>query len=87
MMRLGWADAGVIVPWVVWKQFDDKSIIDENWEAMEKFIGHVADTKYDHSELKAENGDFQWGDWLSYEPLESRDGNELPIRAQGWTAF
>ena len=92
MMRLGWADAGVIVPWVVWKQFDDKSIIDENWEAMEKFIGHVADTKYDHSELKAENGDFQWGDWLSYEPLESRDGKirdasgkPLPEAVEYWS--
>ena len=74
MMRVGWADAGVIVPWVVWKQFDDKAIIDDNWEAMEKFMDHVAATKYDHAALKAENGDYQWGDWLSYEPLESRDG-------------
>ena len=23
MMRLGWADAGIIVPWTVWKQFGD----------------------------------------------------------------
>ena len=23
MMRLGWSDAGVIVPWVIWKQFGD----------------------------------------------------------------
>ncbi len=71
MMRLGWCDAGVIVPWVVWKQFDDKAIIDENWEAMEKFMNHVNETKYDHHALKNENGNYQWGDWLSYEPLES----------------
>jgi len=38
MMRLGWADAGVIVPWVVWKQFGDTRIVDDNWEAMEKYI-------------------------------------------------
>lgn len=30
MNRLGWSDAGVIVPWVVWKQFGDTQIIDEN---------------------------------------------------------
>ena len=29
MNRLGWSDAGVIVPWVVWKQFGDTQIIDE----------------------------------------------------------
>ncbi len=73
-MRLGWADAGVIVPWVVWKQFADNSIIDENWEAMEKFVNHINETKYDHNALKAENGDYQWADWLSYEPLESCSG-------------
>ena len=43
-MRLGWADAGVIVPWVVWKQFADRQIVDENWEAMEKFVGHINST-------------------------------------------
>lgn len=73
-MRFGWADAGVIVPWVVWKQFADNSIIDENWAAMEKFVNHINETKYDHNALKAENGDYQWADWLSYEPLESCSG-------------
>lgn len=74
MMRLGWADAGVIVPWVVWKQFNDTKIIDENWEAMEKFINHINETKYNHQALNAENGNYQWADWLSYEPLESCGG-------------
>lgn len=71
MMRVGWADAGVIVPWVVWKQFGDNSIVDENWEAMERFITHVNETKYDHAALAAENGNDQYADWLSYEALES----------------
>lgn len=74
MMRLGWADAGVIVPWVVWKQFNDTKIIDENWESMEKFINHINETKYNHQALNAENGNYQWADWLSYEPLESCGG-------------
>jgi alpha-L-rhamnosidase len=71
MMRIGWADAGVIVPWTVWKQFGDISIINENWETMERFILHVDSTKYNHQALAAENGNYQWADWLSYEPLES----------------
>lgn len=74
MMRLGWADAGVIVPWVVWKQFGDQEIVAENWDAMEKFMRHIDDTKYDHQALSAENGNYQWADWLSYEPLESCGG-------------
>ena len=74
MMRLGWSDAGIIVPWVVWKQFDDKEIVEENWEAMDKLMNHINDTKYDHKTLAFENGNYQWGDWLSYEPLESCGG-------------
>ena len=77
MMRLGWADAGIIVPWTIWKQFDDTQIVDENWEAMEKFINHINETKYDHQTLVAENGYYQWADWLSYEALESCSGRGM----------
>ena len=71
MMRVGWADAGVIVPWTIWKQYADVDIINENWEAMDRYIQHVNATHYDHVALSAENGNYQWADWLSYEPLES----------------
>lgn len=71
MMRLGWADAGIIVPWTVWKQFGDKTIIDENWEAMTRFINHVDENKYSHEALVKENGNYQWADWLSCEALET----------------
>ena len=90
MMRVGWADAGVIVPWVVWKQFGDTQIVDENWEAMEKYMGHVAANKYSHQALSRENGNYQWADWLSYEPLEScsgrafENGQPLPETYDYW---
>ena len=83
MMRLGWADAGVIVPWTIWKQFGDVSIIEENWEAMDRFMGHVNATRYDHEALAAENGNYQWADWLSYEPLESHGGSAFTTDANG----
>ncbi len=74
MMRLGWADAGIIVPWTVWKQFGDKDIVNENWEAMDLFMNHIYETKYEHNVMTGENGNYQWADWLSYEPLESSSG-------------
>ena len=83
MMRLGWADAGIIVPWTVWKQFGDPGIVDENWESMNLFMNHVNDTKYDHRALAAENGNYQWADWLSYEPLESNGGGAFARDAKG----
>ncbi len=74
MMRLGWADAGIIVPWTIWMQFDDTSIVEENWASMDRFMNYINDTKYDHATHAAENGNYQWADWLSYEPLESCGG-------------
>ena len=74
-MRVGWADAGIIVPWTVWKQYGDASVIDESWESMERFMAHVAQTKYDHTALAKENGNYQYADWLSYEPMESCGGH------------
>ena len=74
MMRFGWADAGIIVPWTIWKQYGDKDIVEENWEAMDRFMQHVDETRYDEALVGEENGHFEWGDWLSYEPLEGSSG-------------
>ena len=71
LSRLGWADAGVIVPWTIWKQFDDSAMVRENWEAMNRWMDHISDIYYDHNALLHENGNTQWADWLSYEPLET----------------
>lgn len=90
MMRLGWADAGIIVPWVVWKQFGDAEIVKENWDAMNRFMNHIYETKYEHTVMLGENTNFQWADWLSYEPLEScgggidKDGRRRPEAIVYW---
>ena len=77
-MRFGWADAGVIVPYQIWKQFGDVKIIEENWAAMCKYVDRCAETKYDFEATRGENGGYQWADWLSYEGVP---GNE---KAQYW---
>ena len=81
-MRLGWADAGVIVPWIIWKQFADTQIIEEHWDSMSLYMKHVDETKYDHDTLKKENGNSQYADWLSYEPLESHSKSQY-IKVNG----
>ena len=45
MTRLGWSDAGVIVPWTIWKQFGDKEIVELSWDAMEKYMSHINETR------------------------------------------
>ena len=89
-MRVGWADAGIIVPWTIWKQYGDPSIIEESWTSMGRYMSHINETKYDHEALMKENGNYQWADWLSYEPLEScgggafKDGKPLPDAIEYW---
>lgn len=89
-MRLGWADAGIIVPWTIWKQFGNEQIINESWESMDLFMNHIYETKYDHEMLISENQNSQYADWLSYEPLEScggttmKDGKLLPEALKYW---
>ena len=41
---------------------------------MEKFMNEIHRTRYNHHALAKENGNYQWADWLSYEPLESCGG-------------
>lgn len=79
MTRLGWSDAGVIVPWTIWKQFGDKEIVELSWDAMEKYMSHINETRYDHNTLIGENGNYQWADWLNYEPLESCGGSAFDL--------
>lgn len=77
VMRFGWSDAGVIVPWVIWKQFADTAVINQHWASMEKYVGHIDAYEYDHCRLAPENANYEWGDWLSYEPLESFSGQYI----------
>ena len=90
MTRLGWSDAGIIVPWSIWKQFGDTEIVEQSWKSMEKYMNHINETQYDHNALIEENGNYQWADWLSYEPLESCGGGAfgpdgpLPEAVEYW---
>jgi alpha-L-rhamnosidase len=61
----GWSDAGVIIPWTSWLQTGDTSIIDQNWEAMEKYLNAIA--AHNSNGLWANENGIGFGDWLSPE--------------------
>ena len=56
---IGWTDAGVIVPYVLWRRFGDAAVIRENWSAMDRYMAYVAE--------KGDRSPQPFGDWLSYE--------------------
>ena len=59
----GWADAGVIIPWNAYLQFRDPRLLEENWEAMERWMEHVAGANPNHLWLNDRGNDY--GDWLA----------------------
>ncbi len=57
-----WCDAGVIVPWTIYKAYGDTRIIERCWEPMTRFI------KWRQGESKGNLGIVHgndWGDWLA----------------------
>jgi alpha-L-rhamnosidase len=61
----GWSDAGVIIPWTSWIQTGDTRVIEENWDAMEKYLGAIGADNPDH--LWKKNYGIPFGDWLAPE--------------------
>ena len=79
MHQFGWADAGVIVPWTVWRQFGDARIVEENWDSMKRYLALLEEMKFDSPQARAH----QWGDWLSCEKLETCGGGAYETLPDG----
>ena len=62
---IGWSDAGIIVPYTLWRQFGDSAVVKANWEAMRRFMDLLARTNY-----STPPADSQCADWLSAERYE-----------------
>jgi alpha-L-rhamnosidase len=61
----GWSDAGVVIPWTSWLQTGDTSVIDQNWDAIEKYLDAIEASNPDG--LWKQNSGTPFGDWLSPE--------------------
>lgn len=64
----GWADAAVVIPWVVYLNYGDVKVLQNQYESMVKWIGYMEGSAGD---------DFIWtekwhyGDWLSFDDSKS----------------
>ncbi len=78
---LGWADAGIIVPYTLYTMYGDRSVILENWDSMQLYVdGYLATTN-----KKGPSG--IWGDWLSYEPNDDALKALLGVAFYAWDAM
>jgi alpha-L-rhamnosidase len=64
----GWADAAVIVPWVVYQSYGDVRILEQQYDCMKGWVDYQAKRAGD---TYFWNTDFTFGDWLSYNTTRS----------------
>lgn len=67
----GWADAGVILPWTIWRRFGDTAIIEENWNLMTRYMAFVRRVNPDLVWKERRGSDY--GDWLAFDAKEPGD--------------
>jgi alpha-L-rhamnosidase len=66
-----WGDAGVIIPWHLWRTYGDRRVLAECFDAMVAWVGHI----------RRHNPDLRWrhrtgssyGDWLQIDVTTPRD--------------
>jgi alpha-L-rhamnosidase len=59
----GWGDAGVIVPWTTWMQYQDTEVVARNWDSMERWMKFIGDRNPDFLRRKGVGPNF--ADWLA----------------------
>ncbi len=66
--RAGWADAAVVVPWTLYEFYGDVKVLQEQYESMAKYIAFMKNRAGDNYLWQ---GDFHYGDWLSFNTTRS----------------
>ncbi|MCP4310118.1 MAG: family 78 glycoside hydrolase catalytic domain [Bacteroidetes bacterium] len=66
--RTGWADAGVVIPWVLYLNYGDVQVLKNQYESMKRWIGFM-ETNAGDDYIWKEN--WHYGDWLSFDDSKS----------------
>ena len=71
MVTSGWSDAGVILPWTLYRRYGETRVIEENWQAMEGWLRYMAGQNPDFIFRHGRGLDL--GDWLSVDAQQPAD--------------
>lgn len=66
-----WGDAGVIVPWTIYRCYGDKQILERRYDSMRRWIEYIDSVNPNHIWIKRSNNNF--GDWLNDHDDTPRD--------------
>lgn len=71
----GWGDAAVVLPWMLYQETGDKTIIDQQYESMKAWIDFVME----HTEDGVYSNGSQFGDWLGLDAEEGSYYGATPV--------
>ncbi len=73
-----WADAGVIVPWTIYTQYGDRGLLEQHWDAMERYMVYIHQGNPNFLRRERLNNNF--GDWLAVDGDNPTDafGSQTP---------
>ena len=81
----GWADAGVVIPWALWKQYGDTRVLEQQWSAVERYLRFIADSNPDF--LWRRGKEVQFGDWLPAGSTKSWGETNTDLIATAYWAY
>lgn len=58
----GWADAGVITPWTIWRMYGDRRIIERHWDSMVRWLDWLE--RSNPEGIRGNHLGNNYGDWL-----------------------
>lgn len=80
----GWADAGVIIPYTIWRVYGDRRILERHYQAMAKWVDWIASHNPDG--LRVNHLANNYGDWLCI-PSDTSFGTHSPMKNLLATAY
>jgi alpha-L-rhamnosidase len=80
----GWADAGVVVPWTLWRVYGDRRIIERHWDAMAAWLAFLE--RINPGCLRVNRLGNNYGDWLCL-PSDTSFGTHSPMKYLLATAY
>jgi alpha-L-rhamnosidase len=80
----GWADAGVIIPYTMWRVYGDRRILERHYQAMVKWVDWIA--MHNPNGLRVNQLANNYGDWLCI-PSDTSFGTHSPMKNLLATAY
>ena len=80
----GWADAGVIIPYTIWRVYGDRRILERHYGGMVKWVDWIA--THNPNGLRVNQLANNYGDWLCI-PSDTSFGTHSPMKNLLATAY